>query len=351
MSFFASILVISFLVFFHELGHFLFARLNGVRVNVFSIGFGTAIFRKKIGDTEYRFSLIPLGGYVQMKGQDDLNPKLINNDPDSYNSIRPHQRISILFGGPLFNFIFAGVLFFIVALIGLETVSTEIGELKSGFPAEKSGLIQNDKIVEINSEYVKTWREVAQTIENSSGNINFKILRNNEYLNINIEPQITESKNIFGETIQKRVIGIVASGKLEKIYFTPVEAIKYSWNETVSSAVLIFQSLEKLIVGVLSLDQLGGIISMVEYTSKATETGIVALLFMTALFSVNLGVVNLLPIPALDGGHIVFQIYEIIRGKAPNEQTMYYLTIFGWIILFTLMGIGIYNDIARLTKD
>ena len=111
LSIFTSILVISLLVFFHELGHFIFARLNGVAVNVFSIGFGLALFKKKIGNTEYRFSAIPLGGYVQMKGQDDLDPLMKNNDNDSYNSIKPYQRISILFGGPLFNFILAFILF------------------------------------------------------------------------------------------------------------------------------------------------------------------------------------------------------------------------------------------------
>jgi regulator of sigma E protease len=348
LSIFTSILVISLLVFFHELGHFIFARLNGVAVNVFSIGFGLALFKKKIGNTEYRFSAIPLGGYVQMKGQNDLDPLMKSNDNDSYNSIKPYQRISILFGGPLFNFILAFILFFIVAISGFETLSSEIGELKKDFPAEKSGLLTGDKILSINNNLINNWKDVSNYIENSSGIIHLKILRNTNILNVNIEPQISESENIFGEKIHKRLIGISPSGKFEQISFEPIEALKYSWNELKSSTILIFQGLEKLVIGVLSLDQLGGIISMVEYTSKASETGLVTLLFLTALFSVNLGVVNLLPIPALDGGHIIFQIYEIFRGKSPNEKAMYYLTIFGWMILLTLMGIGMYNDMYRL---
>lgn len=348
MSFLVSLLVLSLLIFFHELGHFLFARLSGVKVEVFSIGFGTTILKRVIGNTEYRVSLIPLGGYVKMKGQDDLDPKERSDDKDSYNSKNPLQRLSILFGGPLFNFILAFILFALMGYFGFQTLSPTVGELQESMPAIESGLQKGDRVISINGDEVSSWREMSNSIKESDGDLNFVVSRDNEFINIQIVPKISESQNIFGETIYKRMVGIAPSGDIIEVEMNIFEAFKYGVTETFSSALLIFQSVEKLIVGVLSLDQLGGVVSIFEYTAKASETGLSALLFMTALLSVNLGVLNLLPIPALDGGHIIFVLYEMVTKRVPSEKVMYQLTIIGWLILGSLMFIGLYNDINRL---
>jgi len=348
LGFIVSLLVLSFLIFFHELGHFLVARFFKVKVEVFSIGFGSTIFKKVVGETEYRLSLIPLGGYVQMKGQNDLNPTSSSNDFDSYNMKSPLQRIAILFGGPAFNFILAFSLFISISMIGFQTLSPKIGELQKDMPSIESGLKSGDLISKINGEEIQTWKELSAKIKESENNINFQITRDSETINISITPKIIESKNIFGETVQNRMVGISPNG--ETIYFqlSFFESINYGFERTLESTTLIFQSVEKLIVGVLGIDQLGGVVSIMEYTAKASETGLIAILVMMALLSVNLGVLNLLPIPALDGGHIIFNIYEIVRGKAPNEKVMYFLTIIGWGILISLMLVGLFNDISRL---
>ncbi len=349
MSFLVSLAILSLLIFIHELGHFLFARLFGVRVEVFSIGFGSTLLRKIHKGTEYRLSMIPLGGYVKMKGQDDLDPTAKNSDGDSYNSKPPLQRIAILSGGVLFNFIFAFIMFFSIGSMGFSTLSSKVGTLQEGMPGVESGLQEGDIVKSINGEKIVSWRELAKTIsESRDDSLLFVIERNSSLLNIVISPKISESKNIFGETIYKRMVGIAPSNDMVEVEYTLLEALQYGVTETLSSMLIIFQSVEKLIVGVLSLDQLGGVVSIFEYTAKASETGITTLLFMTALLSVNLGVLNLLPIPALDGGHIIFVLYEMVTGRVANEKIMYQLTIMGWIILASLMVIGLYNDINRL---
>ena len=348
MGFLISMVVLSFLIFFHELGHFLVARLFKVKVEVFSIGFGSTILKKVVGDTEYRLSLIPLGGYIKMKGQDDLEPTSSSNDSDSYNSKTPLQRIGILLGGPLFNFILAFILFIAISFIGFKTLSPTIGNLQADMPAVESGLKNGDLILSINSEKIQSWKELSKEIKESTNNIVFHVQRGDETINVSVTPKIVEAKNIFGETVLQKMVGISPNGDIVNYKLPFYKSIIYGYEETISSTTLIFKSVEKLIVGVLALDQLGGVVSIFEVTAKASETGLTALIFMVALLSVNLGVLNLLPIPALDGGHIIFNLYELIRGRSPNEKVMYGLTIAGWFILLSLMSIGLFNDINRL---
>jgi len=348
MGLLISLLVLSFLVFFHELGHFLFARLFGVKVEVFSVGFGKRLAWKTVGDTEYRLSTIPLGGYVKMKGQDDLDPLERSGDNDSYNSKKPWQRILILLGGPLFNLILAFLLFVVVNFSGYETLSTKIGSLQEDMPSVKAGLMAGDRVIKIGDEVVDSWKEMSTIIKESDSALHLIVDRNGTLHNIVIIPKIVEGKNIFGEPIEKRMIGIASAGEFVTVNNSFIDALENGWSQTIDSTTLIYQSVEKLITGILSLDQLGGVVSVVDFTAKASETGIIPLLLFTALLSVNLGVLNLLPIPALDGGHIVFNLYEMITKRVPNESVMYALTIFGWVLLFGLMGIGLYNDINRL---
>jgi regulator of sigma E protease len=349
LDFINVILVISFLVFFHELGHYSVARFFGVKILKFSIGFGKPIFSKVINGTDYRISWILLGGYVQMKGQDDLNPKERNNDKDSYNSIAPWKRILVLLAGPFFNFILAFILFFTVANIGFEKLSPEIGKLMEDMPSKEAGIQTGDKILEINNQPVKYWEDISPIIQNSDKYLNLIIDRNNTVKNVIIAPKVATAENIFGEKIERKMIGISPSGAT--LMYQPediFDALNYAYLKTVDSAFLIFQSIEKLITGIVPIDQLGGVVSIVEFTAKASETGLVSLLIFSALLSVNLGVLNLLPIPALDGGHVVFNLYEWITRRIPSENIMFKLTLFGWLILLSLMIIGLFNDINRL---
>ncbi|MEA2028111.1 MAG: RIP metalloprotease RseP [Campylobacterota bacterium] len=348
MSIIISLLVMSFLIFFHELGHFLAARAMRVKVLVFSIGFGKKLLTKQIGDTQWSISAIPLGGYVQMKGQDDSDPTKVSYDDDSYTSKTPLQKIFILVAGPFANFLLAFMLYLAMADIGIPKPLPIIGEVSKDSPALIAGLQKGDKIVQIDATPVKFWEDISPSIKNASETMRFTIERNERLMNMTITSKVIDDKNIFGEPIQRKIIGIRASGDTTIVHYGFVDSIVYAWDRTVWASTFIFESVKKLITGVVGLDKIGGVITIVDVTAKASNMGLLALLGFAALVSVNLGVLNLLPIPALDGGHIMFNLYELITKRAPSLEAMYRFTIAGWIILFSLMFIGLYNDIHRL---
>lgn len=350
MGLITFLLVLSVLVFIHELGHFLAARYFGVTVHVFSIGFGKRLISKEFKGTTWQFSLIPLGGYVKMKGQDDSNPALVEKGDDSYNNKKPWQRIIILFAGPFANFALAAVLYFCIALLGSNSLAPTIGQVIENSPAQKAGLQVNDEILRINDLDIKTWDEIGAYVRNSQTALKFYVKRNGVIQAFVINPELSDSENMFREKIKKRMIGIAPAPKIVTIYYNPIDAIGYAYNNTVESSKMIFQGVQKLIQGIIPSSEVGGVISIGKVISDASQTSIVALLTITALISVNLGVLNLLPIPALDGGHIMFNLYEMITRRKPSDRVFVALTIAGWFILGALMLLGIFNDINRLMQ-
>lgn len=350
MSWMIALLVLSAMIFFHELGHYTAARLLGVYVEVFSIGFGKRLASFQWLDTRWQISAIPLGGYVKMKGQDDTDPTAFSTDSDSYNSKKPWQRIIILLAGPLANFLLAFVFFFAIALGGPKALSPVIGSVVNDSPAFAAGLEKGDRILSINATSIQTWNDLSDTIKSSEGALNVQIERSGAVRALTLIPRISESKNLFGETIHQRMVGIAPLGETFTLDLGGYDALVYAAQETYSSSLLIFQSVQKLITGIIPAKEVGGVVSIVKITADATEYGWMSLLFFSALISVNLGVLNLLPIPALDGGHIMFNLYEMIRRKAPSEEAIYRLTLGGWVLLLGLMALGLYNDITRLMQ-
>jgi regulator of sigma E protease len=320
MGFLVSLLVLSFLIFFHELGHFLAARWFGVKVEVFSIGFGHKIYKKVYGDTEYALSAIPLGGYVKMKGQDDANPSLLNHDQDSYNAKKPWQRLIILAAGPLANLFLAFLLYVAIALLGSQALAPIINEPDPGLSAAKAGMRSGDEIIRIDGQKVRTWGEMSELISKSQGEI--------------LRP----------------MIGVSALGEVRIVSYSLFESLPKALDETIRSSQMIVLGIQKLLSGVVPSSEVGGVISIVQITSKASESGIITLFALTALISVNLGILNLLPIPALDGGHILFNLYEMVTKKTPSLAVFTNLTIAGWVILAGLMGLGLYNDLSRIAQ-
>ncbi|BBG65804.1 membrane-associated zinc metalloprotease [Hydrogenimonas sp.] len=350
MGMLISLLILSFLIFFHELGHFLAARFFGVRVERFSIGFGKVLFSRVVGDTEYAFSAIPLGGYVKMKGQDDTDPTKVSYDPDSYNVKPPWQRIMILLAGPFFNFLLAFILYYAIALMGANALKPTIGSVQPGSPAAEAGLKKGDTVVAINDEPVRVWDDLSEKIGSSQGPIDMVIDRNGTLIPLSVTPRVLEAKNIFGEVVKRRMVGIGPSGDVTVVNYGVTDGVAFAWHKTVEASKLIVMSVQKLIEGVVPAKEMGGVIAIVQVTAEASQHGLVALFALTALISVNLGVLNLLPIPALDGGHIIFTLYEMIFRRPLNEEIMYRLTLGGWALLLSLMAFTIYNDIARIAN-
>ncbi len=344
-----ALLVFSFLIFFHELGHFLAARFFGVHVEVFSIGFGKRLLTKKWGATEWSFSLIPLGGYVRMKGQDDADPSKKSYDEDSYNSKTPFERIIISLAGPFANFLLAFLLYFAVANLGVPTPLANIGEVMKASPALKAGIQLEDTIINIDGKPIKYWHEIGTTLGQNSQSHHLTILRQNNYIELEITPKVLKTKNIFGETEERYLLGISPNpNALENVRYGLSEGLHFAYEQTGRASLYIVQSLQKLLSGLIPMENLGGVVGIVDTTSKVSHLGLVALLMFMALISVNLGVINLLPIPALDGGHIMFHLYELITKKPANEQVMFKITLIGWGLLLSLMLLGLYNDIHRL---
>lgn len=350
MSWIAALLVLSAMIFFHELGHYSAARFFGVYVEVFSIGFGKRLASFRWLNTQWQISAIPLGGYVKMKGQDDLDPTAISNDNDSYNSKKPWQRIIILLAGPLANFALAWVFFYAIALGGPQTLSPVIGNVLKDSPAAMAGLQKGDIVRKINNERIQEWNELSDIIKSSVHPVTFEIERNHQPMVITVTPKVTQTHNIFKETIYQPMVGIAPSGDVHTLELSGISAFSYATHETYTSSLLIFQSVQKLITGVVPAKEVGGVVSIAKITADAAEYGWMSLLFFSALISVNLGVLNLLPIPALDGGHIMFNLYEMIRRRAPSEAVITRLTIGGWVLLLGLMSLGLYNDITRLMQ-
>lgn len=345
--FFVTIFVISFLVFFHELGHFLVARFFGVCVNTFSIGFGKKILTKRFGNTDYCISAIPLGGYVQLKGQDDTDPKNKNYDIDSYNTLTPLKRIFILLAGPFFNIFLAFLIYIALGFIGTEKLAPVVGKVLENSVAQSAGILKNDRILSINDKKITEWEDISKSVKIEP--ILIKVERDGRILDISLTPKVGESVNIFGEKIQKPLIGISPKSEFVKVYHSGFDSIKYAFDETLQASKLIFLSFEKLILGIVPIKEMGGIVQITDITSKAAKSDFAVLLLITALISVNLGVLNLLPIPALDGGHIVFNTYELIFRREVNEKVFVWLTYFGWAILLSLMLLATFNDIMRLS--
>ena len=348
MGIIVALLVLSVLIFFHELGHFTAARYFGVQVDVFSIGFGKKLYSRMIGKTQWSISAIPLGGYVKMKGQDDTDPTKLSYDEDSYNVKKPWQRIIILLAGPFANFLLAFLLYFAIANLGVPKLLATVGSVGEDTPAMQAGILKNDTILQVNGHKVEYWENIGKYINDAKADVALLVERENKLVSLQLSPKIINDKNVFGETITRRIIGISPSGDRTTVYYGLLEGIKYAWEETKKASLLIVQSVQKLITGVVGADKLGGVITIVDVTAQASSAGLTALFFFTALISVNLGVLNLLPIPALDGGHIMFNLYEMFTGKTASEQVMMYITMVGWALLISLMMLGLYNDINRL---
>jgi regulator of sigma E protease len=346
----AFVIVLGILIFFHELGHFLIARLFGVGVEKFSLGFGPRIFGKTVGITDYRVSAIPLGGYVKMVGDEpgaDIDPEDIHL---SFTHKPISKKMLIVAAGPFFNLFLAVIIFLGVFLIsGLYVLKPSIGGVGEGTPAEKQGLKKGDVIVAIDKAPVEAWDEMAVMISESGGKmLVLTIEREKELLDINITPNLIPSKNLFGEDIERYVIGITAGGESFNKKIGVVEAFSESLHQTYRMTELTIISIVKLIQGTLSRKTLGGPIMIAQMAGQQARAGAESLLVFIAVLSVNLAVLNFLPIPVLDGGHLMFFTIEAIIRRPVNIRAREIAQQIGIFILLLLMIYVFYNDINRL---
>ncbi len=349
------VIVLGVLIFVHEFGHFLLAKAFGVRVLKFSLGFGGKVIGRQWGETEYLISAFPLGGYVKMYGEQPGEEVCQEDVHCSFSHKAVWQRFGIVFGGPLFNLLFAIILFFFMFVFaGLpESVdSTKIGEVSAGSVAEQVGIKTGDVVRTINGQPTTSWTDVSDRIKDSQGQaVTLVVDRQGQELTFTAKPIMQKVKNLFGEAVGDRyMLGIVRSDEIRYKKATVGESCQAALIQTWNLGYLTIMGIVKMVQQVIPASELGGPIRIAEIAGKQLEAGWMNLLYFMGLLSVNLGILNLLPIPVLDGGHLVFLSIEAVRRKPLSEQVMEISQKIGIVILSTLMLFVFYNDIARLVK-
>jgi len=358
------LILITIVVFIHEYGHYYVAKKYNVGISDFSIGFGKEIFgwNDKSG-TRWKICWIPLGGYVKFFGdrnvfsqseQDELIKKYSENERKKLFILKPlYQRAAIVVAGPLANFILAIVIFIIINLfVGKDMTPAIIDEVQSDSPAFQAGFKKNDKILFINNNKVESILEVSTFINTSASDvIEFKILRNNQKISILVKPNLVDGKDSLGNSVKKKMIGIKLSTNNNKFQRQPLglsKAIYYSLKEVWFVTTTSLSYVGKLVTGSGDTSQLGGPIKIAKITGQVAEHGFVPFLSIMAYISISLGIINLFPIPMLDGGHLMFYFFEKILGKPLSQKIQEGFFRIGLFLLFSLMFFVTFNDLKDL---
>ena len=358
------IVLILVVVFIHEYGHYYFAKKYGVKVTDFSIGFGKELFgwNDKLG-TRWKICWIPLGGYVKFFGdrnvfsqsdQEEIIKKYSEEERKKLFILKPlYQRSLIVAAGPIANFILAIVIFlFIYMFVGKDFTPAVINEVQKDSPAEVAGLMKNDVILEIDGTEVKSILDVSKLITMSTSDfIDFKVSRYDQDILLKVKPNIVETEDNLGNKINKRMIGIMLgpyNNKVNHVKLGPAKALYYSLNEVYFVTISSLKYLGSILTGSGDSSQLGGPIRIAKITGQVAEFGIVPFLSIMAYISISLGLINLFPIPLLDGGHLMFYGFEKILGRPLSQKTQEGFFRIGMFLLIFLMFFATYNDLKDL---
>ena len=358
------IVLILVVVFIHEYGHYYFAKKYGVMVTDFSIGFGKELFgwNDKSG-TRWKICWIPLGGYVKFFGdrnvfsqsdQEELIKKYSEEERKKLFILKPlYQRSLIVAAGPIANFILAVVIFlFIYMFVGKDFTPAVINEVQKDSPAEVAGLMKNDVILEIDGTEVKSILDVSKLITMSTSDfIDFKVSRYDQDVLLKVKPNIVETEDNLGNKINKRMIGIMLgpyNNKINHVKLGPAKALYYSLNEVYFVTISSLKYLGSILTGSGDSSQLGGPIRIAKITGQVAEFGIVPFLSIMAYISISLGLINLFPIPLLDGGHLMFYGFEKILGRPLSQKTQEGFFRIGMFLLLFIMFFATYNDLKDL---
>jgi regulator of sigma E protease len=358
------IVLILVVVFIHEYGHYYFAKKYGVKVTDFSIGFGKELFgwNDKLG-TRWKICWIPLGGYVKFFGdrnvfsqsdQEEIIKKYSEEERKKLFILKPlYQRSLIVAAGPIANFILAIVIFlFIYMFVGKDFTPAVINEVQKDSPAEVAGLMKNDVILEIDGTEVKSILDVSKLITLSTSDfIDFKVSRYDQDVLLKVKPNIVETEDNLGNKINKRMIGIMVgpyNNKVNHVKLGPAKALYYSLNEVYFVTISSLKYLGSILTGSGDSSQLGGPIRIAKITGQVAQFGIVPFLSIMAYISISLGLINLFPIPLLDGGHLMFYGFEKILGRPLSQKTQEGFFRIGMFLLLFIMFFVTFNDLKDL---
>src|SRR5512137_1825871 len=346
------VILLGVLIFVHELGHFLLAKYLGVGVLKFSLGFGPKLLGRKFGETEYMISLVPLGGYVKLLGESDTDDVLPQDEKRSFVKQHVLKKIAIVVAGPLFNFLFAIFAFAVIFMVGVPSLTTDIGSVQPGSPAEVAGIRAGDNVLSIDGKSVGRWSDLSEIMTKSDGReVTLRLNREGNLQDIRVKTEAAKAKTVFGEDVDSWKIGVGASKNIFIERQNPILAIWSGIEQTWNITELTLISLVKMVQGVVSPDTLGGPILIAQMAGAHVKKGIMNFVFFMALLSINLAVLNLFPIPVLDGGHLLFFLIELVTGKEVNIKWRERAQQVGFFILVMLMIFVFYNDIMRILGD
>ena len=358
------IVLILIVVFIHEYGHYYFAKKFGVGVTDFSIGFGKEIFgwNDKSG-TRWKICWIPLGGYVKFFGDrnvysqadhKEILEKYSEEDQKKLFTLKPlYQRSLIVFGGPLANFLLALVIFFsIYTFVGKDFTPAVINEVQKDSPAMSGGLKQNDIILEIDGNKVESIMDVSKFITMSTDEIiDFKVKRSYDELILKVKPNIVPGEDNLGNKLNKRIVGIklgAYNNEINHVKLGPAQAIYHAAHEVYFVGISSLKYIGAMIFGKADTSQLGGPIRIAKISGQVAEFGVLAFISMMAYISISLGLVNLFPIPMLDGGHLMFYAFEKVLGRPLSQKTQEGFFRIGIFLLISLMFFTTFNDLKDL---
>lgn len=352
------LVILTVLVFVHEMGHFLVARWNGVRVEVFSIGFGPELFGwTDRSRTRWKFSLIPLGGYVRMFGDANAASQPATDQADltpeeravSFHCKRLSQRTWIVAAGPLANFLFAIILLAgLFATVGQPFTPPVVGDVVPESAAAKAGILPGDKFYIIDGTSIERFEDVQQIVRlNPERPLEVVVLRDGSEVVLTATPTMSELTDNFGNLQKIGLLGVTRSG-VEYAHYDPLTAVWRATLETANLTVGTLQAVGQMIVGARSTDELGGPLRIAQMSGQVAEAGFITVIWFMAVLSINLGLINFFPIPMLDGGHLLFYGLEAVRGRPLGERAQEYGFRIGIALVFSLILFVTWNDLVHL---
>lgn len=330
MTLIYAILIFCVLIFVHEFGHFFVAKACGVKVNEFAIGMGPVIYKKQRGETQYSVRALPIGGFCAMEGEneDSDEPRAFNNKP-------AWKRALVLAAGPIMNFLTC-IFLFIIVYMAMGVATTTIGEVSEGYPAEAAGIKAEDTILSIDGNKIDKWSDIAiYTAADNKKKVKIVVDRDGNKLTFNVGLKYDKESN-------RAILGVLSKGT-----HNPIEAIKQGCYSTGQMTVMMYKTIKQLVTGEQSAKNLSGPVGIIYVVNESAHAGVINVVYLAALLSLNLGVLNLLPFPALDGGRLVFLVIRKITGKKVTDNMEGAVHFVGLMCLFALMIYVTFNDVIK----
>ena len=341
------VIAFSLMIFIHEFGHFLMALKVGIKVEIFSLGMGPKLISFTKNGIEYRLSAVPIGGYVKMLGEDPSEP--VKGDKGEFSSQSVGNRFKVLISGAALNYLLGLILITIVFMAGYPIITTKIGGLVDNYPAKKAGIQTGDRVIAIDGTPVSDWEALIEEMhKKTAGDVKVTVDRNGSKMDFTIKPIVKKTKDLLGNDVKIAQVGIMNSDERSYLKYGPAESFVMGARKQFNFVVMTFRGLWNMITGRLPFkENVSGPVGIFKIMTAAAKIGVIPLLLITSLVSTILGVFNILPVPPLDGGLILFLGIEKLIGRPLSKKAQEIAMQVGWIFFIALMLFVTYNDMLR----